>query len=204
MVKSTRRDGLAPVPLPSKATRSVQCEFDLGMDDFLAVLSSTADNVDMLDSIRAQVGDDPRAWLPMFYRQVHDRRTSSERMKQLVTITTTALTISCASAGAFAQPTAAVFRATKRCASSVASEWSRPSVDQGCTKVLEGRQQVPATVAEWRGLHGRGHRWTDGMQLRRAFRNRLHCTDYRRGQVLSLLDSGSSRAWLHCPSRVPA
>jgi type IV secretion system protein VirB4 len=49
------------------------------MDDFLAVLSSTTDNVDLLDSIRSGVGDDPRAWLPVFYRQVRDRRTSLRR-----------------------------------------------------------------------------------------------------------------------------
>lgn len=59
---------------------SVQCEFDLGgMDDYLAVLSSTTDNVHLLDSVRAEVGDDPCVWLPRFYERVRARRTLSGR-----------------------------------------------------------------------------------------------------------------------------
>lgn len=79
MVKSLGATGSRRF-LCKQGNQSIQCEFDLGgMDDFLAVLSSTTDNVDMLDSIRAQVGDDPRTWLPVFYRQVRDRRTSLRR-----------------------------------------------------------------------------------------------------------------------------
>ena len=59
---------------------SVQCEFDLGgMDDFLAVLSSTTDNVDLLEQLRGEVGDDPRTWLPLFYKRVRDRRIFARR-----------------------------------------------------------------------------------------------------------------------------
>jgi type IV secretion system protein VirB4 len=59
---------------------SVQCEFDLGgMDDFLAVLSSTTDNVDLLEQLRSEVGDDPRTWLPLFYKRVRDRRNFARR-----------------------------------------------------------------------------------------------------------------------------
>ena len=59
---------------------SVQCEFDLtGADDMLAVLSSTTDNVDLLDAIRAEVGDDPDVWLPVLYRRVRERRTQLRR-----------------------------------------------------------------------------------------------------------------------------
>ena len=59
---------------------SVQCEFDLGgMDDFLAVLSSTTDNVDLLEQLRSEVGDDPRTWLPLFYKRVRDRRIFARR-----------------------------------------------------------------------------------------------------------------------------
>jgi type IV secretion system protein VirB4 len=44
------------------------------MDDFLAVLSSTTDNVELLDQIRAEFGDVPTTWLPLFYQRVRDRR----------------------------------------------------------------------------------------------------------------------------------
>jgi type IV secretion system protein VirB4 len=61
--------------LCKQGNQSVQCEFDLGgMDDFLAVLSSTTDNVELLDEVRAQVGDDPKTWLPSFYKRVRNRR----------------------------------------------------------------------------------------------------------------------------------
>ena len=49
------------------------------MDDFLAVLSSTTDNVDLLDQIRAEFGDAPTAWLPLFYKRVRDRRSLARR-----------------------------------------------------------------------------------------------------------------------------
>jgi type IV secretion system protein VirB4 len=66
--------------LCKQGTDSVQCEFDLGgMDNYLAVLSSTTDNVELLDEIRAQVGDDPAAWLQPFYQRVRERRSLNRR-----------------------------------------------------------------------------------------------------------------------------
>lgn len=54
-------------------THSVIARLDLkGEDELLAVLSGRAGTVDLLDSIRAEVGDDPAAWLPLF----HARRKS--------------------------------------------------------------------------------------------------------------------------------
>jgi type IV secretion system protein VirB4 len=59
---------------------SVLCEFDLtGADDMLTVLSSSLDNVELLDDIRAQVGDDPDVWLPVLYRRVQERRARPVR-----------------------------------------------------------------------------------------------------------------------------
>lgn len=47
---------------------SSQCLFDLaGLDDQLTVLSTTLENVELLDQIRAEVGDDPGRWLPLLY-----------------------------------------------------------------------------------------------------------------------------------------
>jgi len=54
---------------------SAICELDLaGMDDFIAVLSGTTDNVALLDAVRERHGNDPLQWLPAFLREVQDRR----------------------------------------------------------------------------------------------------------------------------------
>ena len=66
--------------LCKQGTDSVQCEFDLGgMNDFLAVLSSTTDNVELLDQIRAEFGDAPTTWLPLFCQRVRDRRSHARK-----------------------------------------------------------------------------------------------------------------------------
>ena len=60
--------------------RSTICELDLsGMQDFVTVLSATTDNVALLDTIRNQVGDDPKDWLPLLLRAVHERKAKSAR-----------------------------------------------------------------------------------------------------------------------------
>jgi type IV secretion system protein VirB4 len=52
-------------------------ELDLGgLTDELAVLSGTTETVTLLDAIRADVGDDPAKWLPLFHQQ---RRSASAR-----------------------------------------------------------------------------------------------------------------------------
>lgn len=50
--------------------------FDLGgMPDLLNVLSGTTENVALLDRIREEVGDEPKAWLPMLHEQIATRRS---------------------------------------------------------------------------------------------------------------------------------
>lgn len=67
--------------LCKQGTDSAQCEFDLtGADDMLVVLSSTTDNVELLDKVRAELGDDPDVWLPALYQRVRDRRTQLRRV----------------------------------------------------------------------------------------------------------------------------
>ena len=59
---------------------SAICELDLtGLDDYVTVLSATTDNVAMLDDIRARHGNDPIQWLPVFLREVHDRKLRTSR-----------------------------------------------------------------------------------------------------------------------------
>ena len=59
---------------------SAICELDLsGLDDFIAVLSATTDNVALLDSVRSAHGNDPCQWLPVFLQRVQDRRFRTSR-----------------------------------------------------------------------------------------------------------------------------
>ena len=63
--------------LCKQAFGTVQCTFDLkGADDMLTVLSATLENVELLDTIRAEVGDDPDHWLPILYRRVRERQVA--------------------------------------------------------------------------------------------------------------------------------
>ena len=60
---------------------SAICELDLaGLEDFVTVLSGTTDNVALLDGIRARVGDDPEAWLPLLLATIRERKANPERI----------------------------------------------------------------------------------------------------------------------------
>lgn len=49
---------------------SVVAQLDLsGMDDALAILSGRASTVELLDQLRAELGDDPAKWLPEFHKR---------------------------------------------------------------------------------------------------------------------------------------
>lgn len=53
--------------LVKQGKTSAICRFDLtGMSEILSVISGTTENVAALDIIRAEVGDDPKTWLPIF------------------------------------------------------------------------------------------------------------------------------------------
>jgi type IV secretion system protein VirB4 len=66
--------------LVKQGRSSAVCELDLsGLDDFVTVLSGTTDIVSLLDGIRAQVGDDPEAWLPLLLAAVHERKAQTQR-----------------------------------------------------------------------------------------------------------------------------
>lgn len=66
--------------------KSTVVKLDLGgMGDILDVLSTTADNVDLLDEIRLEVGDDPKRWMPIFKARLVERRAFIDKRKQSVT-----------------------------------------------------------------------------------------------------------------------
>ncbi|HEX7826470.1 MAG TPA: VirB4 family type IV secretion/conjugal transfer ATPase, partial [Mycobacterium sp.] len=55
--------------------RSTVARFDLGgMTEVLTVLSGSLDNVHLMDSIRAEVGDDPDVCFPILHQRVAERR----------------------------------------------------------------------------------------------------------------------------------
>jgi type IV secretion system protein VirB4 len=61
--------------LVKQGHRAAIVMFDLGgMNDILNVISGTTDNIELLDVIRAEVGDDPKVWLPIFHRRTEQRR----------------------------------------------------------------------------------------------------------------------------------
>jgi type IV secretion system protein VirB4 len=56
--------------------RSAIVRFDLGaMPDILNILSGSLDNVELLDAIRAEVGDDPNEWSPELHKRIAARRS---------------------------------------------------------------------------------------------------------------------------------
>jgi type IV secretion system protein VirB4 len=62
--------------LVKQGHRSAIVRFDLsGMTDILNVVSGSVDNVELLDQLRAEVGDEPSAWLPLFHARIAARRS---------------------------------------------------------------------------------------------------------------------------------
>lgn len=56
--------------LIKQGDNSAVAELNLyGFNDELKILSGTTDNAELLDNIRAEVGDDPRQWMPVFFER---------------------------------------------------------------------------------------------------------------------------------------
>ncbi|WP_263569756.1 VirB4 family type IV secretion/conjugal transfer ATPase [Roseateles oligotrophus] len=80
IVKSLGSRGGRSFLVKQGRSNSALCELDLaGLEDFVAVLSGTTDNVNLLDGIRAEVGDDPQYWLPLLLAAIHERKARLER-----------------------------------------------------------------------------------------------------------------------------
>jgi type IV secretion system protein VirB4 len=61
--------------LVKQGHRSAIMKFDLGgMPDILNILSGSLDNVELLETIRQELGDDPKAWEPEFHKRIASRR----------------------------------------------------------------------------------------------------------------------------------
>lgn len=66
--------------LVKQGRTSAICRFDLtGMTDVLSVISGTTENVAILDTIRAGVGDDPEVWLPIYLSKATERNPGRAR-----------------------------------------------------------------------------------------------------------------------------
>jgi type IV secretion/conjugal transfer VirB4 family ATPase len=69
--------------LIKQGQQSMMARLDLaGFDDELAILSGSTDNNELLDAVIAEVGDDPREWLPVFHARRKARVASSKSSKQ--------------------------------------------------------------------------------------------------------------------------
>lgn len=66
--------------LVKQGHRSAICKMDLGhMPDVIDVISGSLDNVELLETIRAEVGDNPDVWLPIFHQRIADRKKKVSR-----------------------------------------------------------------------------------------------------------------------------
>ena len=54
----------------------------IGFGDELAILSGSSDNVELLDEILAEVGDDPEVWVPVFHQRRKARVASSKQQER--------------------------------------------------------------------------------------------------------------------------
>ena len=55
---------------------------DLGsLNEMLDVLSTSLDNVEMLDAIRAEVGDDVQDWMPIYLNRLAQRKAMTKANK---------------------------------------------------------------------------------------------------------------------------
>lgn len=62
---------------------SAVLRYDLSsMPDMLNILSGSLDNVELLDAIRAEVGDDPEEWSPRLEERIQKRRQSIKQRKE--------------------------------------------------------------------------------------------------------------------------
>jgi type IV secretion system protein VirB4 len=61
--------------LIKQGNQSAFASFDLsGMDDAIAVFSGDRENVLICDAVRAELGDDPDVWLPVYLERVFERK----------------------------------------------------------------------------------------------------------------------------------
>lgn len=75
--------------LVKQGSRSCVVTLDLsglkvGDGEAIDILSGSKDNVELLDEIRAEVGDDPLAWLPVFQQRLDARRVAGHGARQQV------------------------------------------------------------------------------------------------------------------------
>lgn len=71
--------------LVKQGHRSAIAKFDLStMPDMLHIISGSIDNVELLDVIRAEVGDDPEVWEPLLLQRIAERRATIRKSQGAV------------------------------------------------------------------------------------------------------------------------
>jgi type IV secretion system protein VirB4 len=68
--------------LVKQGHRSAVVKFDLGgMPEVLQIISGDLPNVELLDEIRLDVGNDPEVWAPIFHKRIAERRAIAKTRK---------------------------------------------------------------------------------------------------------------------------
>ena len=68
--------------LVKQGHKSTVVTLDLnGLSEMLDVLSTSLDNVEILDNIRAEVGDDPQSWLPIYLERLAQRKAAAKQSR---------------------------------------------------------------------------------------------------------------------------
>jgi type IV secretion system protein VirB4 len=66
--------------LVKQGHKSTVVTLDLsGLNEMLDVLSTSLDNVEILDEIRAEVGDNPQIWMPIYLDRLAQRKAVAKQ-----------------------------------------------------------------------------------------------------------------------------
>ena len=66
--------------LVKQGHKSTVVTLDLsGLNEMLDVLSTSLDNVEILDEIRAEVGDNPQVWMPIYLERLAQRKAAAKQ-----------------------------------------------------------------------------------------------------------------------------
>ncbi|MEY2170722.1 MULTISPECIES: VirB4 family type IV secretion/conjugal transfer ATPase [unclassified Rhodanobacter] len=76
LVKQGHNSALAHLDL--SPTRDEDGKVIVDFDDELSILSGSSDNIEMLDQILSEVGEDPDRWVPVFHERRKARRANSK------------------------------------------------------------------------------------------------------------------------------
>jgi type IV secretory pathway VirB4 component len=76
LIKQGHNSALAHLDLSN--ARDEDGNITVSFDDELSILSGSTDNLELLDNLLAEVGEDPSVWIPLFHERRKARRAASK------------------------------------------------------------------------------------------------------------------------------